>query len=89
MTVDEGSDLHLVFEVYRTHLTHVFLYNFPDHYGDVLRLILKGMIFEQSSAYRQEDLSVYENDWQLNPFTYQLMSYCTLLLFNLKDTFLY
>ena len=29
------------FQVYRSHLRYLLLHCFPDHYGDVLKLILK------------------------------------------------
>lgn len=31
------------YEVYRSHLQTVFLYNFPQHYADVMRVVIKGM----------------------------------------------
>eukprot|EP00057_Strongylocentrotus_purpuratus_P029333 XP_011683807.1 PREDICTED: ectopic P granules protein 5 homolog [Strongylocentrotus purpuratus] len=31
------------YEVYRSHLQTVFLYNFPQHYADVMHIVIKGM----------------------------------------------
>ncbi|XP_022106571.1 ectopic P granules protein 5 homolog isoform X2 [Acanthaster planci] len=41
-SLDMDNRSMMMFEIYRSHLRAILMYQFPEHYGDVLRLILKG-----------------------------------------------
>ncbi|XP_077996830.1 ectopic P granules protein 5 homolog [Glandiceps talaboti] len=46
----------MLFEMYRTHIKLILMYQFPDHYGDVLRILLQGSEKGEISAECWTDL---------------------------------
>lgn len=64
----------LLQDLFRRHLTHIFEFDFPEHYGEVLQIVLSGISEQKLMPVVIVDLNSFTCRFGCEPFTLEMSS---------------